>query len=505
MQHDVSAAAIADQSRQQRADGIDHFLWGYPMSGYGSQPDFNADVTNFMSKDSTFRLATDAVFASLPVTHADQAAKDKVTAIAATHAAADPTNAWEWNTYGDDAINGSADDVRRFIQYDGWPTVAPDPGTPEFRVEVESLKARWAGGDPSNPLDPSHVLLGAEETAWAEWQAELNAQAQPRANIVADEMQALDALKAGAETMHDGLDYAWTAGGILWAQGQKATQRLRLVQRGHVACHPRPRPDQGEGRRAGFGRPERGGDRAGRGEQGGRRAQRGLCDRHVGRIAGRQRPGLRGAVRRKSLRRQRPRRRRLRTRCRPRWRRQTRRSPTRQHCWRTPARRHTRPGRCTCVRPRRTTRPRPPRWRPRRANQATAAAAAAEVVAADKAKIATVEATAKDAQARADAAAADAANQATIAANAEATAETQRNNAAAANADAQQQAADGGDQRGQCLDRGGQRREPGRHGAAGRLDRLDRPGPGRGGAGSEERRCGEGAGAGGGCRRRSGN
>ena len=222
LEQDVSTAAIADQGRTQRVDGIQHFLDGYPMYDYGSRPEFNENVTTFMSKDSTYWLATNAVFATLPVAKADQAAKDKVTAIAAAHASADPTNAWEWNLHRDQTLSGSADDIRRFIQYDGWPTVAPDPGTPEFRNEVEALKARWAGGDPSNPLDPNHVLIGAEETAWAEWQAELNGQAQQRANILADEMRALDALKAGAETMHDGLDYAWTAGGILWAQGQKA-------------------------------------------------------------------------------------------------------------------------------------------------------------------------------------------------------------------------------------------------------------------------------------------
>jgi hypothetical protein len=223
LQQDVSAAAIADQGRTQRVDGIQHFLDGYPMYDYGSQPSFDESVTTFMSKDSTYWLATNAVYATLPVPKADQAAKDKVNAIAAAHEAADPSSASEWQAYADETVNdGSADDVRRFIQYDGWPTAAPTPGTPEFRNEVEALKARWVGGDPSNPLDPNHVLLGAEETAWAEWQAELNGQAQQRANILADEMQALDALKSGAETMHDGLDYAWTAGGILWAQGQKA-------------------------------------------------------------------------------------------------------------------------------------------------------------------------------------------------------------------------------------------------------------------------------------------
>jgi hypothetical protein len=220
---DVDAAKVADQARTQREDGRVHFLWGYPMSGYGTPPDYDTDVTDFMSSSSTLWLSVNAVTAD-PVTapHAAAAEQNKVKEIATRRGAADPSNAWVWNMYANITIDGSADDVRRFIQYDGWPTVAPEPGTPEFRVEVEALKTRWSQGDPTNPLDPDDVLLEVEETAWAEWQAELNAQAQPRADILAAEMQGLDALTASAETMHDGLGYAWTARGILWAQDQKA-------------------------------------------------------------------------------------------------------------------------------------------------------------------------------------------------------------------------------------------------------------------------------------------
>ena len=219
---DVDAAAVADQARSQREDGREHFLWGYPMSGYGTMPDYDTEVTDFMSSNSTLWLSVNAVTADpVQAPKAAVAEQNKVKEIAARRGAADPSNAWVWSMYANNAISGSADDVRRFIQYDGWPTVAPAPGTPEFRVEVEALKTRWSQGDPTNPLDPDDVLLDVEETAWAEWQAELNAQAQPRADILAAEMQGLDALTASAETMHDGLGYAWTARGILWAQDQK--------------------------------------------------------------------------------------------------------------------------------------------------------------------------------------------------------------------------------------------------------------------------------------------
>lgn len=221
LDQDVAAAAVADQARSQREDGRDHFLYGYPMSDYGKLPDYDTAVVDFMSTSSTFWLASNAIYADPPAAKAAKPAQDKVKEIAARHAAATPDDAWLWNMYADRAITASADDVRRFIQYDGWPTVAPEPGTPEFRVEVEALKTRWAQGVSTNPLDPNHVLLDVEEAAWAEWQAEVNTQAQPRADVLAAEMQALEALRASAETMHDGLDYAWTARGILWAQDQK--------------------------------------------------------------------------------------------------------------------------------------------------------------------------------------------------------------------------------------------------------------------------------------------
>ncbi len=438
---DVASAATADQARQQRTDGIEHFLWGYPMYDYGSRPDFNADVTNFMSKDSTFWLASDAVYDDLPVTHADKAAKDTVKAIAAAHAAADPSDAWLWNEYRDETNSGSADDVRRFIQYDGYPTLAPAPGTPEFRVEVEALKARWAGGDPSNPLDPDHVLLGVEETAWSEWQAELNAQAQPRADILAAEMQALDALKASAETMHDGLDYAWTAGGILWAQNQKtsgadptswsgvdlshAPHDLGLIKAKVAALASAAQNEAAIAQDAADKAVAARNQAYATAQQSGLPEGRGLLyavqSAQVTQAAAAAAQATSNAM-------------------------QTAVAATnatladsatllanasaQAHAARALYQRETAQDNAAQAQALAT----------QAANQATAAANAATVAASDKAKAATVEANAQDAQNRADAAAADAANQRTIAANAKATAQTQRDAAASATAAAQQQA-----------------------------------------------------------------
>jgi len=73
----------------------------------------------------------------------------------------------------------TADDARRFLQYGGFPMIAPIKGTPEFRVEVESIKARWASCDITNPQDPYGVLTEAA-AAQAEWNAERDAQADDR-------------------------------------------------------------------------------------------------------------------------------------------------------------------------------------------------------------------------------------------------------------------------------------------------------------------------------------
>ncbi|MET9180469.1 RICIN domain-containing protein [Kitasatospora aureofaciens] len=212
---DVAAAKVADQARAQRWDGRQHFLDGFSL--YDRQPDFDGDVISYMSSDSTFWRALLSVSVVVDVPKADQAAMDRVTAIGKENLAKDPATPL-WETYARQANQGSADDVRRFIQYNGFPTVAPAQGSPEFRIEVESIKSRWFNGDPTNPADPNYVLTDAVETAWAEYQAELNSQAQPRADITSAEIQGLEALRTSSEAMNDALSYAWYADRLLWAQ-----------------------------------------------------------------------------------------------------------------------------------------------------------------------------------------------------------------------------------------------------------------------------------------------
>ncbi|MFI5646976.1 ricin-type beta-trefoil lectin domain protein [Kitasatospora sp. NPDC051705] len=213
---DVVDTKIADQARDQRWAGRQHFLDDFSM--FDRQPDFDDNVISYMSSNSTFWRGLLSVNVVLDTPKANQAAKDRVNAIAKENGAKEPSVAWLWDVYARQTNDGSADDVRRFIQYNGYPTVAPVPGTPEFRIEVEAIKARWASGDATNPFDPKYMLMDAVETAWTEYQNELNSQAQPRADIITAEIQGLEALRTGSEAMNDALSYAWYADRLLWAQ-----------------------------------------------------------------------------------------------------------------------------------------------------------------------------------------------------------------------------------------------------------------------------------------------
>lgn len=105
----------------------------------------------------------------------------------------------------------TADDARRFLQYGGFPKIAPVKGTPEFRVEVESIKARWASCDITNPTDPYGVLAEAIAAAQAEWNAERDAQADDRRTIVEAHMAAWTEMRQANEAMIESVGQAWVA------------------------------------------------------------------------------------------------------------------------------------------------------------------------------------------------------------------------------------------------------------------------------------------------------
>jgi hypothetical protein len=121
-----------------------------------------------------------------------------------------------------------ADDARIFLASGGFPRTAPAPGTPEFRIAVEDLKARFASCAWHAPIDPNRVLGKEVAQASAEWQQEIAAQATQRQQILTSGLGATNALRDGTFALGQVLgqswlaDYAtrwqdyWSAGGLGW-------------------------------------------------------------------------------------------------------------------------------------------------------------------------------------------------------------------------------------------------------------------------------------------------
>ncbi|MGW2749201.1 RICIN domain-containing protein, partial [Streptomyces sp. NPDC001450] len=137
------------------------------------------------------------------------------------------SHAFEW-MHGGPGNNAGADDARIFLSAGGFPSTAPQPGTPEFRIAVEDVKTRFAACGWRDPLDPDNVLGDITSTAAAEWQQEIASQATQRNQIIDANKTAVGALSKGAKALSDMLgqswvadhltrwqDY-WSAGGIGW-------------------------------------------------------------------------------------------------------------------------------------------------------------------------------------------------------------------------------------------------------------------------------------------------
>lgn len=119
------------------------------------------------------------------------------------------TRAFEELTDGFDPM--SADDARLFLASGGFPRTAPEPGTAEYRIAVEDLKARFASCAWQDPIDPNQVLRGMEDVAAQEWQQEIGSQAVQRNQILDANRAATTALTKGSEAMADMLGQSWVA------------------------------------------------------------------------------------------------------------------------------------------------------------------------------------------------------------------------------------------------------------------------------------------------------
>lgn len=104
-----------------------------------------------------------------------------------------------------------ADDARIFLSSGGFPRTAPAPETPEFRIAVEDLKARFASCAWHAPIDPNRVLGKEVAQASAEWQQEIAAQATQRQQILANNVTATKALQDGTFTLGQVLGQSWLA------------------------------------------------------------------------------------------------------------------------------------------------------------------------------------------------------------------------------------------------------------------------------------------------------
>ncbi|MFE3760816.1 ricin-type beta-trefoil lectin domain protein [Streptomyces sp. NPDC059104] len=104
-----------------------------------------------------------------------------------------------------------ADNARLFMASGGFPRTAPQPGTAEYRIAVEDLKARFAGCAWRDPIDPNRMFDGIATTAAGEWQQEIVSQQAQRNQILTANAEATTALAAGAKALGEMLGHSWVA------------------------------------------------------------------------------------------------------------------------------------------------------------------------------------------------------------------------------------------------------------------------------------------------------
>ncbi|MEU7294814.1 hypothetical protein AB0A76_16595 [Streptomyces exfoliatus] len=114
--------------------------------------------------------------------------------------------------------SSSARDIADFLRFGGFPTKAPEPGSAEFRSEVETLKLAWAGCDSENPIDHYRAMSLVVLQAHTEWEAEYASQAAQRKEIVTAEAAAAKELRTATDTMLESIRQAWHADQILYWQ-----------------------------------------------------------------------------------------------------------------------------------------------------------------------------------------------------------------------------------------------------------------------------------------------
>ncbi|MFK0225667.1 polymorphic toxin type 27 domain-containing protein [Streptomyces sp. NPDC090303] len=109
----------------------------------------------------------------------------------------------------------TSSDIATYLRHGGFPAAKVTEGTPEFRVEVESLKQAWASCNHADPVDPRNALSEAVSQASYEWELEYAGQAAPRAVIMQAEADAAAATRSATAAMIEAIGQAWRADQIL--------------------------------------------------------------------------------------------------------------------------------------------------------------------------------------------------------------------------------------------------------------------------------------------------
>ncbi|MFF9725045.1 RICIN domain-containing protein [Streptomyces gardneri] len=134
-----------------------------------------------------------------------------------------------------------SDNARLFLAAGGFPRKAPTPGTAEFRIAVEDMKTRYSTCAWRDAIDPNKVLGPVAETAAAEWQQEIAAQAAQRNRVVSASVSATKALATGSRALGQMLGHSWvadhltrwqdhwSAGGVGWIGDAESTIELKAA------------------------------------------------------------------------------------------------------------------------------------------------------------------------------------------------------------------------------------------------------------------------------------
>jgi Ricin-type beta-trefoil lectin domain len=120
----------------------------------------------------------------------------------------DEHQAWQDMSFMHDLF---ADDTRLLLQRGGFARTAPDPGSVEYRVDVEDLKSRFASCEWRTPEDPNAVLGQEVATASTEWQAEIAGQQTQRDALLTANAKATGALTKAADALGEILGQSWIA------------------------------------------------------------------------------------------------------------------------------------------------------------------------------------------------------------------------------------------------------------------------------------------------------